>query len=74
VKQIDANSTIYDIAQANPELIDILRDLGFAGVANPVARNTVGRETSLVQGSEKHGLDLDQIATRLREHGFELKW
>jgi translation initiation factor 1 (eIF-1/SUI1) len=74
VKEIDANSTIYEITQADPELIEILKDVGFAGVANPVARNTVGRATTLVQGSEKHGLDLEDIAGQLRERGYELKW
>ena len=73
MKEIDANSTIHELTQAYPELIDILKDVGFAGVANPVARNTVGRVTTLVQGSEKHGLDLSEIQSKLREQGFELK-
>lgn len=73
MKEIDANLSIYELTRAYPELIDILKDVGFAGVANPVARTTMGRVTTLAQGCEKHGIDLSEVVGKLREHGFELK-
>ena len=73
MKEIDLKLSLYDLTEANPELIDILKDLGFAGVANPVARSTFGKATTLPEGCEKHGIDLGEVVAKLREHGFEAK-
>lgn len=73
MKEIDTSLSIYELTRAYPELIDILKDLGFAGVANPVARNTVGRVTALAEGCEKQGIDLAVVLGKLSERGFEVK-
>ena len=73
MKEIDTSLSIYELTHAYPELIGILKDLGFAGVANPVARNTVGKVTTLAEGCEKHGIDLAKVQGKLSEQGFEVK-
>ena len=73
MKEIDLNSTIFDLTEAYPELIDILKELGFFGVTRPAARNTLGRVTTLAQGCEKQGKDLNAVLGKLREHGFAVK-
>ncbi len=72
-KEIDINKTVYDLTSEYPELIDILGELGFAGVKNPIARNTVGRLTTLKQGCEKLGKDLNEVIEKLEENGFVVK-
>lgn len=73
MKEIDASLSLYELTQAYPELIGILKESGFAGVANPVVRNTLGRVTTLPQGCEKQGKDFNQVISKLEEHGFEVK-
>ncbi len=70
MKEIDLSSTIYNLTEAYPELIDILRELGFYGVARPAVRSTLGRVTTLAQGCEKQGKDLNEVVEKLRKHGF----
>lgn len=70
MKEIDLNKTVYDLTSEYPELIDILNELGFAGVKNPIARNTIGRLTTLKQGCEKLGKDLNEVIKNLEQRGF----
>ncbi len=73
MKEIDLNKSVYDLTSMYPELIEILGELGFDGVKNPIARNTVGRLTTLKQGCEKLGKDLNEVIKILKEKGFECK-
>ncbi len=73
MKEIDLNLTLYELTEAYPELIDILKDLGFSGVAVPELRNTHGKEMTIPRGCEMHGKDLNEVVSTLREHGFEVK-
>lgn len=72
MKEIDLNSTLYDLTEAHPELIDILKDLGFAGVANPELRSSHGKEMTVVKGCAMHGADLDEVRKTLEGHGFKV--
>lgn len=73
MKEIDLKKSVYELTETYPELIGILKELGFLGVANPVARNTLGRLTTISQGCEKQKRDLNEVLKRLREEGFEVK-
>jgi len=35
--------------------------------------NTLGRKTTILQGSEKQGKNLDQVIKKLEEEGFKIK-
>ena len=73
MKEIDLKKSVYELTETYPELIGILKDLGFLGVANPVARNTLGRMTTIPQGVEKQKQDLTKVIAKLKEAGFEVK-
>jgi len=73
MKEIDLKKSVYELTSAYPELIGILKELGFLGVANPVARNTLGRVTTIPQGCEKQGKDLAEVIAKLETAGFTVK-
>ncbi len=73
MKEIDLKATLYELTETYPELIPILKDLGFVGVANPVTRNTLGRVTTLPEGCKKQGKELAGVLAVLEEHGFTVK-
>lgn len=73
MKELDLKKSVYELTEAYPELIGILKDLGFLGVANPIARNTLGRVTTIPQGCEKQKQDLNKVIQKLKEAGFEVK-
>lgn len=73
MKEIDLKKTVYQLTETYPELIEILKELGFLGVINPVVRKTLGRVTTLPQGCKKQERDLNEVIKLLEEKGFKVK-
>lgn len=72
-KEIDLDKNIFELTNQYPELIEILAQMGFIGVKNPLIRNTIGRKTTLREGCKKQGKDLRLIIEELRKKGFFIK-
>ncbi|KKK63244.1 hypothetical protein LCGC14_2996250 [marine sediment metagenome] len=72
MNEIDVNKTLYELTVQYPELIDILADLGFMGVKNPIVRKTLGKKTSLREGCKKQGKNLDEVKAKLEKKGFKV--
>ena len=70
MKPLDLKKNVYELTEHYPELIPLLKELGFLGVANPIARNTLGRLTTIPQGCEKQGQDLNVVIRKLESAGF----
>ncbi|MDD3777481.1 MAG: DUF1858 domain-containing protein [Actinomycetota bacterium] len=71
MKKIYLNKSVYELTEEFPELIDILKEMGFLGVSNPVVRNTLGRKMTIPEGSKKQGKSLEEVLQALRGKGFE---
>lgn len=69
---IDLNQNVYDVVQNNPEVIDLLVDLGFKPLKNPVMLKSIGRTTSIKQGAKLIGLSLDEIKKNLEWNGYSI--
>ena len=52
--------------------MDVLVELGFTPLANPVMRNTVGRVVSIKKGAGMNGIDLNKIKQTLELNGYEV--
>lgn len=73
MKKINGNKTVFVLIQENPELKDILVDLGFSPLNDPKMLNTVGRMMPLKNGAKQINITLDQLQAELNEAGFELE-
>lgn len=72
-KELDLTQSICALTESYPELIPLLKEIGFLGIANPVTRNTLGRIITLPEGCKKQGKNLDEVLTILKGKGFEIK-
>jgi hypothetical protein len=72
MKEIDLQKSIYELTEEYPELIDILKELGFAGIAFPAVRKTLGKKMTLPSGCEKQKKDPDQVISHLERLGFRV--
>ncbi len=70
MKKIDFTKNVFDLTEEYPELIEILKSLGFLGVANPIARKTLGKATTIPAGCKKMRVDLQEVIKNLEEKGF----
>ncbi|HHT68736.1 MAG TPA: DUF1858 domain-containing protein [Limnochordia bacterium] len=69
-KTIDLSKTVYELVQEHPELVDIMRDMGFSSIVNPTMISTVGRVMTIPKGATMRGLDLEMIKARLVKEGY----
>ena len=72
MKVIDLNKSIYDLTEEYPELIDLLKELGFAGLAFPAVRKTLGKKMTLPACCEKQKIDLAEVTDRLESLGYRV--
>ena len=70
---IDLNQNVYDVVKKNPEIIDLLVELGFKPLKNPVMLKSIGRTTSIKQGAKLIGLSLDEINKNLEWNGYTIQ-
>lgn len=70
---IDLNVAVYDVVKKNPELIDLLVELGFKPLKNPLMLNSIGRTTTIKKGAKLIGLSLDEIKQTLEWNGYIVK-
>ena len=69
---IDVTVPVAEVVDKHPEVLDILVDLGFKPLANPIMRNTLGRKTSLKMGSKLAGIKIEVIEATLEANGYEV--
>ncbi|MCY7013696.1 DUF1858 domain-containing protein [Streptococcus sanguinis] len=69
---IDLSIPVAEVIEKQPEVLDVLVELGFTPLANPVMRNTVGRVVSIKKGASMNGIDLNKIKQTLELNGYEV--
>ncbi len=72
MKKLDLNQNILTLTEQYPELIDLLKELGFTEITNPVMRKTAGRVMTIPKGCQMKGVSLDTVKGKLEEHGFTI--
>ena len=69
-KHISLSSSIYALATAYPEIISIMKELGFHDIANPLMLQTMGKIMTIPKGARAKQVSLDHIIQTLENHGF----
>ncbi len=70
--KIDVSIPVAQVIDQHPEVLDLLVELGFKPLANPIMRNTVGRKVSLKQGSKLEVTPMEKIVRTLEANGYEV--
>ncbi|MDO5079018.1 MAG: DUF1858 domain-containing protein [Streptococcus minor] len=70
---IDLSIPVAEVVEQHPEVLDLLVELGFTPLANPLMRQTLGRAVSIEQGAKMKGIDMAKIKQNLIWNGYEIK-
>ena len=49
-KKLDLSKSVYDLVQEYPEVIDIMKGLGFTEITNKVMLHSVGKIMTILKG------------------------
>ena len=69
-KQIDFKKTIYELCKEYPWVVDIMKQLGFESIVNPVMIASVGRIMTIPKGAVIKGIELQKIKDSFQISGF----
>jgi hypothetical protein len=72
MKKINLNRTVYDICTEYPEVLDILKDIGFSEIVKPGMLNTAGRFMTIPKGSVLRKINMEMIKKAFWDKDFEL--
>ena len=65
--KIDVSIPVAQVIDQHPEVLDLLVELGFKPLANPIRR-----KVSLKQGSKLEGTPMEKIVRTLEANGYEV--
>lgn len=71
-KSLDLTQTVYELCRDNPELPEVLKELGFTDITKPGMLATAGRFMTLTKGAAMKKLSLDTIKETLADKGYDI--
>lgn len=69
-KSINLSKTVYELYKEDPEIIEVMKRLGFTDITNPGMLNTAGRFMTIPKGAAMKGIDLEKIKQELTGCGY----
>lgn len=72
MKVLKLKESVYDNVKENPEVSDILRELGFTDIVKPGMINTAGRFMTIPKGASMKGIELEKVKEAFKNKGFEI--
>lgn len=73
MKAISLDQPIYELVQAEPEIIPVMVAIGLDGVTQPGLLQTAGRFMTLRKGAKMKDIQLSTLMTALYNAGFEVE-
>ena len=70
MKLINSNKNVYQLCKEYPEIKNILANLGFDAIKNPVMFNTVAKVMTIDKASKMKNIDMKEIIKKFEEKGF----
>lgn len=71
-KPLDLNKTVYELTKEYPELVDIMKKLGFTEITNPAMLKSVGRMMTIPKGAKMKNISMIDVVTAMLQNGFQL--
>ena len=69
---IDIDTTVYQMIKNNPEIKEIMIELGFKDIVKPGLLQSVGRLMTIESGCSMRGIDFQEVQEIFKANGFEL--
>lgn len=69
-KHINLDLSIYELVKQYPELIDIMKTLGFSDISKPVMLHSVGKIMTIPKGAKMKNISMNEILMELDKNGF----
>ena len=72
-REIDLSKTVYELSREYPEIVDIMKELGFESITNEGMLNTAGRFMTIPKGAAMKGISMEKISQAFESKGYSIK-
>jgi hypothetical protein len=72
-KIINLNKSVFDLSKENPEIIEIMKELGFDSITNPAMLNTMGKFMTIPKGAAMKKIDMNLIKDAFAKKGYTVQ-
>ena len=72
-KKLDLSKSVYDLVTEYPEVVDIMKELGFSEITNKVMLNSVGKIMTIPKRAKMKGVSMIDIVSAFMKAGFTLE-
>lgn len=72
-KLINLSKTVYEICKENPQVIEIMREIGFEEIAAPGMLQTAGRFMTIPKGAQLKKISLDKLKEIFQNYGYQIQ-
>lgn len=72
-KTINFSKTVYELCSSDPEIKNILAQLGFTDITKPGMLGTAGRFMTIPKGAALKKIDLERIKQAFVEKGYKIQ-
>lgn len=73
MKTLDFARTVYELCKEDPQVIEIMKELGFEQITNAASLNTVGRFMTIPGGAVMKNIELEKIKDAFTKKGYSIK-
>jgi signal recognition particle subunit SEC65 len=72
-REIDLKKSVYELSKEYPEIVGVMKELGFESIANEGMLNTAGRFMTIPKGAAMKSISMDKIKQAFQDAGFIIK-
>jgi hypothetical protein len=69
---VDFKKSVFELCQADPAVIEIMKGLGFESIANPAMLKTAGRFMNIPKGAQMKGIPMEKVKETFRQNGYSI--
>ena len=72
-KGINLQLTVYELVKQYPELVEVMKKLGFSDITNKAMLNSAGRFMTIPKGAQMKRIPMEQVISVFEQNGFEIE-
>ncbi|MFZ5354576.1 MAG: DUF1858 domain-containing protein [Bacillota bacterium] len=69
---VHLSKSVYDICKEHPDIVEIMKELGFESITSPGMLNTAGRFMTITKGAAMKNIPMDKIKKAFSSKGYEI--
>jgi hypothetical protein len=72
-KIINLSKTVFELCKDDPEILDIMKELGFTDITNPAMMKTAGRFMTIPKGAKMKGIPMEKVKEVFQDKGYKIE-